>query len=69
VVEGLLNIDGPQGAVCRPDIDGDGIVGGFDLAALLAAWGPNTAGDIDQDGDTDGQDLTALLAAWGSNGC
>jgi len=69
VVEGSLNIDGPQGNSCPADLDGDGIVGGLDLSALLAAWQQSASGDIDGDGDTDGQDLTALLAAWGTNGC
>lgn len=69
VVDGNLNIDGPQGNSCPADIDGDGIVGGLDLSALLAAWQQSASGDVDGDGDTDGQDLTALLAAWGSNGC
>ena len=68
-ISGNLNIDGPQGNSCPADIDGDGIVGGLDLSALLAAWQQSSAGDIDGDGDTDGGDLTALLAAWGSNGC
>lgn len=69
VVSGNLNIDGPQGNDCPADIDGDGTVGGLDLAALLAAWGQGANGDVDGDSDTDGGDLTALLAAWGSNGC
>lgn len=69
VVDGLLNIDGPQGNSCPADLDGDGIVGGLDLAALLAAWGQGSNGDVDGDDDTDGGDLTALLAAWGSSGC
>lgn len=69
VVDGFLNIDGPQGNSCPADLDGDGIVGGLDLSALLAAWGQGANGDVDGDGDTDGGDLTALLAAWGTNGC
>jgi len=69
VIEGSLNIDGPQGNSCPADLDGDGVVGGLDLSALLAAWGQGANGDVDGDGDTDGGDLTALLAAWGSNGC
>jgi hypothetical protein len=69
-VAGSLNIDGPQGSTCRPDIDGDGIVGGLDLSAILAAWGSsNASADLDGDLDVDGADLTALLAAWGTNGC
>ena len=62
-------IDGPPPVDCPADLDGDGVVGGLDLSALLAAWGQSSNGDVDGDSDTDGQDLTALLAAWGSNGC
>ncbi|MBU3729709.1 MAG: hypothetical protein FGM37_10770 [Phycisphaerales bacterium] len=52
---------------CEPnvpgDLDGDGIVNGFDLSILLSAWGTPGA-DINGDGTTDGADLTALLSAW-----
>jgi len=51
----------------RPgDLDGDGVVGGADLARLLAAWG-NAGGpeDLDGDGVVGGADLTVLLANWG----
>jgi hypothetical protein len=56
------------------DLDEDGDVDGFDLAILLAAWGPcrgapapgsSCPTDLDGDGDTDGFDLAILLAAWG----
>lgn len=50
--------------VCPADLDADGLVGGADLTALLAAWGSASA-DIDGDGTTSGTDLTSLLAAWG----
>lgn len=47
------------------DINGDGSVNGFDLAALLGAWGTSAPGpDIDDNGTVDGLDLAALLAAW-----
>ncbi|HMN97625.1 MAG TPA: M12 family metallo-peptidase [Phycisphaerales bacterium] len=54
-----------------PDLDGNGIVDGADLGALLAAWGPCPpagACPADQNGDgvVDGADLGALLAAWTS---
>ncbi|MDA0803319.1 MAG: hypothetical protein O2819_06135 [Planctomycetota bacterium] len=52
-------------AACPPDLDGDGQVGGGDLASLLASWG-SPAGDITGDGATDGADLTSLLSQWGS---
>lgn len=50
------------------DLDGDGAVGGADLAALLAAWGSPGATDLTGDGTTDGSDLAVLLAAWGTGG-
>lgn len=49
---------------CIGDINGDGQVGGADLAALVSAWGL-ADGDISGDGVTDGTDLTLLLGAWG----
>lgn len=54
------------------DIDGDGSVGGPDLAVLLSSWGPRTsaaasvASDLDASGEIDAGDLAALLGAWGS---
>ena len=48
------------------DFDGDGIVGGADLAALLGNWGssdPQT--DLDGDGNVGGSDLAILLGCWG----
>ncbi len=45
------------------DLNGDGVVDGQDLTALLACWGL-ACGDIDGDGTTSGTDLSALLAAW-----
>lgn len=48
-----------------PDLNGDGIVNGADLAALLANWGSPGATDLNGDGATDGADLAALLANWG----
>lgn len=49
------------------DLDGDGMVGAPDLAALLASWGPclGCAADIDGDGIVGAADLARLLAAWG----
>ena len=46
------------------DIDGNGIVNGADLAAVLAYWG-TPQGDIDGDGTTNGSDLAILLGNWG----
>ena len=55
---------------CGGDLNGDGMIGGADLALLLAAWGDDCAvtgscfADLDGDGDVDGADLAGLLAAW-----
>lgn len=51
---------------CTGDIDGDGAVGGLDLALLLAAWGSaDPAADLDDSGDVGGKDLALMMAAWG----
>lgn len=47
------------------DLNGDGVVNGVDLAALLAAWGTAGASDLNDDAVTDGADLAILLANWG----
>jgi hypothetical protein len=52
---------------CPADLNGDGVVDGMDLAAILANWGGVGDTDLNGDGVTDGPDLAALLAAWG--GC
>lgn len=49
------------------DLDGDGRVGGADLAMLLAAWGPvaaSAAADFDANGVVGAEDLAVLLAEW-----
>lgn len=51
---------------CPADLDGDGVVGGADLAVLLAAWGTAGPGDFDGSGSVDGADLAVLLGAWGA---
>lgn len=58
------------GNPCLADLNGDGLVNGADLAALLAAWGPCFPGDpcdadFNNDGFVDGADLASMLAAWG----
>lgn len=50
------------------DLNGDGVVNGADLAALLSQWGTCAAcclADFDNDGFVDGFDLATLLASWG----
>ena len=46
------------------DINGDSIVNGIDLSAMLANWGGNGLGDLNFDGLVGGPDLAALLAGW-----
>jgi probable HAF family extracellular repeat protein len=46
------------------DLDGDGVVDGADLGAVLAAWGTSGAADLTGDGVVDGADLGVLLANW-----
>ncbi|MEY4534331.1 MAG: hypothetical protein RLZZ246_649 [Planctomycetota bacterium] len=64
-----INVAPPGGCVvaapCPADLNGDGVVGGADLGALLSGWG-STGGDINDSGDTDGADLGILLSAWGN---
>lgn len=48
-----------------PDLDGDGVVGGSDLAVLLGAWGGRGAADLDGNGVVDGGDLAIVLGSWG----
>lgn len=65
-------------ADCPPDFDCSGVVGPFDLATLLGAWGlcaepcvpgdPATTCEPDLNGDCEVGpfDLAVLLAAWGA---
>ena len=52
---------------CEPtvvgDLDGDGLVTGFDLSILLSSWA-TPAADLNDDGTTNGVDLAILLNAW-----
>ena len=57
----------PDECSCVGDLNGDGTVGGPDLAFVLAAWGTNDpSGDLNGDGTVSGPDLAFVLAAWGS---
>lgn len=50
-----------------PDLDGNGVVDGADLALLLGAWGSaGPLGDLNADGVVDGADLGVLLGFWGA---
>lgn len=59
----------PDVCECLPDITGNRVVDGVDLAAVLGAWG--TAGngpfftDINRDGIVNGEDLAFILGGWG----
>lgn len=51
------------------DLDGNGVVGAADLAALLAAWGSgDPVADLNGDGAVGAADLAALLANWTPGG-
>lgn len=54
-------------APLEPDLDGDGVVDGDDLAVLLGSWGACAAcpADLNGDGVVDGEDLAVLIGAWG----
>ena len=60
----------PDFCECWPaDLTQDGQVGGADLGAMLAFWGPTSPvfpqADLNGDGVVNGADLSALLARWG----
>jgi Tol biopolymer transport system component len=48
------------------DLNGDGMVDGADLGALLGSWGPcaGCPADLNGDGSVDGADLGILLGNW-----
>lgn len=53
---------------CTADLNGDGMVGGSDLALLLGLWGetnPVLPADLNGDGVVGGSDLAILLGEWG----
>jgi len=50
---------------CRADLDGNGLVGGGDLAVLLGEWGdPCCGADLNGDGLVNAADITVLLGEW-----
>ena len=58
---------------CAEDLNGDGLVGPFDLALLLGNWGPCPPGDdcppdFTEDEVVGPLDLAILLDAWGPCG-
>jgi len=46
------------------DLNGDGVVDGADLAALLTQWGTSGPADLNNDGVVNGADLATLLTNW-----
>ena len=58
--------DDCTGGGCTGDVDGDELIDGVDLTALLGAWGTDDPTyDFDGNGTVDGGDLTILLGNWG----
>lgn len=55
-----------SGSSSPADLNGDGVVDAFDLAALLAMWGacPGCDADFNGDGVVEAFDLSVVLAAW-----
>jgi hypothetical protein len=64
----LSVIDGTSMEGCpSPDVDGDGLTTGKELAAVLSSWGSVGTGlpqDFDMDGLVDGNDLSRVLSGW-----
>ena len=65
-----LTQDSSNNAVCDciGDINGDRMVNGADISAVLSLWGPDPtlpAADISGDGIVNGVDLAMLLSNWG----
>jgi len=51
---------------CPGDFNGDGMVDGDDISALLGAWGTSLVDtDLNCDGETNSMDLAILLGNWG----
>ena len=63
IVNGTAGSCSGGGNDCPADLDGNGIINGFDLSAVLAGWG-TPAGDTNGDGTTNGIDITTILSAW-----
>jgi hypothetical protein len=60
----LVSCEAP--CTCEADLNGDGTVGGPDLAIVLGAWGSDDdAPDFNDDGVVGGADLAVVLGAWG----
>jgi len=69
-VQALFESPGAEVSTCAADFNGDGVVDGNDLGALLGFWGPcdprsACSGDLNGDDLVNGNDLGALLGLWG----
>jgi hypothetical protein len=65
-VGSVVHLDEPESCECRADLNGDGVVDGADLSALMAEWGASDSDvDLDFNGVVDGSDLARLVGAWG----
>jgi len=61
---GVAKWSGCTGAV-PADLNGDGVVNGSDLGALIVQWGTNGPADFNGNSAVDGADLETLLTNWG----
>ncbi|MFO0872854.1 MAG: hypothetical protein U0575_02630 [Phycisphaerales bacterium] len=50
---------------CLGDLNGDSVIDGADLGALLGQWGADGTADLNFDGTVNGADLGLLLGNWG----
>ena len=71
VVEAAVDAVGVEIIICNDgligDLNGDGSVGGADLAILLGLWGTSDpVADLNGDLVVDGADLSVILGAWTS---
>jgi len=66
--DAILHLEEPEPCPpsCSPDLNGDGVVNGADLALVLGQWGPSkgTCADLNSDGVVNGADLAILLGNW-----
>jgi len=59
----------PLPPACPADLNGDGTVGGADIAMLLGAWGGlDASADLNADGVVSAPDLAIMLSSWGACG-
>ena len=63
-VEKSVSINVTARVIFVADINGDSIVNGIDLSAMIANWGGSGIGDLNFDGSVGGPDLAALLSEW-----